>query len=167
MNTKAVSRTSVFILSLGVWLLITSVTDRQELAAGVAVALLVALLTGDLLISGKIRWGLGKAGRLIAYLLMLVWEIFKANLHVAYVVLHPRLPIRPGIVKVRTALTSDAALTMLANSITLTPGTMTVDIDKKHGYLYIHWITALDGDVEENTDRISRRFENRLREIFQ
>jgi len=46
----------------------------------------------------------------------------KANIHVAYIVIHPLLPIKPGIVKVKTKLKRDSALTMLANSITLTPG---------------------------------------------
>ncbi|GAG73932.1 unnamed protein product [marine sediment metagenome] len=97
---------------------------------------------------------------------MFLWECFKANLDVAYRVLHPRLPINPGIVKVRTKLTTDTALTFLANSITLTPGTMSVDIDKDNGILYIHWIDVKTKDVESATRIIVDRFEKVLKKIF-
>jgi multicomponent Na+:H+ antiporter subunit E len=97
---------------------------------------------------------------------MFLWECFKANLDVAYRVLHPRLPIHPGIVKVRTKLTTDTALTFLANSITLTPGTMSVDIDKDNGILYIHWIDVKTKDVESATRIIVDRFEKVLKKIF-
>jgi multicomponent Na+:H+ antiporter subunit E len=97
---------------------------------------------------------------------MFLWECFKANLDVAYRVLHPRLPIHPGIVKVRTKLTTDTALTFLANSITLTPGTMSVDIDKDNGILYIHWIDVKTKDVELATRIIVDRFEKVLKKIF-
>ncbi len=97
---------------------------------------------------------------------MFLWECFKANLDVAYRVLHPQLPIYPGIVKVRTKLTTDTALTFLANSITLTPGTMSVDIDKDNGILYIHWIDVKTKDVESATKIIVDRFEKVLKKIF-
>jgi multicomponent Na+:H+ antiporter subunit E len=93
--------------------------------------------------------------------------MFKANIDVAYRVSHPNLPIRPGIVKVKTSLKSDTGLTFLANCITLTPGTMTVDIDKNSGFLYIHWINVKDKDVEGATERIVKRFERRLTRIFE
>jgi len=80
--------------------------------------------------------------------------------------LHPRLPINPGIVKVKTKLTTDTALTFLANSITLTPGTMSVDIDKDNGILYIHWIDVKTKDVESATKIIVERFEKILKKIF-
>jgi multicomponent Na+:H+ antiporter subunit E len=76
------------------------------------------------------------------------------------------LPIHPGIVKVRTKLTTDTALTFLANSITLTPGTMSVDIDKDNGILYIHWIDVKTKDVESATRIIVDRFEKVLKKIF-
>ena len=85
----------------------------------------------------------------------------------AYIVLHPLLPIKPGIVKVKTKLKSDSALTMLANSITLTPGTLTVDIDEKNQVLYVHWIDVKATDIEETTEDVGGRFEKLLEEIFE
>ncbi len=90
-----------------------------------------------------------------------------ANIDVAYRVLHPNLPIKPGIVKVKTNLKTDTALTFLANSITLTPGTMSVDIDKDNGFLYIHWINVKDKDVEAATKMIVEKFEKILAKIFE
>jgi multicomponent Na+:H+ antiporter subunit E len=90
-----------------------------------------------------------------------------ANIDVAYRVLHPALPIKPGIVKVKTSLKTDTALTFLANSITLTPGTMSVDIDTDNGFLYVHWINVKDKDVEAATKIIVERFENILAKIFE
>jgi multicomponent Na+:H+ antiporter subunit E len=84
---------------------------------------------------------------------------------VAYRVLHPRLPIKPGIVKVKTNLTSDIGKTFLANSITMTPGTITVDIVDE--YLYIHWIYVHSMDPEVYTHRIMGRFEKFIKRIFE
>jgi multicomponent Na+:H+ antiporter subunit E len=93
--------------------------------------------------------------------------MIKANFDVAYRVVHPKLPIKPGIVKVKTKLKSDTGLTFLANSITLTPGTMSVDIDKENGYLYIHWINVKSTDLEKATEIIVSRFEKILEKIFE
>lgn len=71
---------------------------------------------------------LKRAAFLLAYIGVLFWEIIKANVDVAYRVLHPRIPIRPGIVVIRTSLKSNVAKLILANSITLTPGTFTLDV---------------------------------------
>jgi len=101
------------------------------------------------------------------YIPIFLWEMLKANIDVAYRVSHPKLPIKPGIVKVKTHLKSDVGLTFLANSITLTPGTLSVDVDQKNGYLYIHWIYVEDKDIEGATKKIVYKFENILMRIFQ
>jgi len=77
------------------------------------------------------------------------------------------MPIYTGIVKVETSLKSDTGLTFLANSITLTPGTLSVDIDKDAGVLYIHWIDVKDKDIKGATEIIVKRFEKILTEIFE
>jgi len=86
---------------------------------------------------------------------------------VAYRVINPRLPINPGIVKVKTNLKTETGLTFLANSITLTPGTLTVDIDRDAGVLYVHWIDVKAKDVEAATKIVVERFEKILRKIFE
>jgi multicomponent Na+:H+ antiporter subunit E len=71
-------------------------------------------------------------------------EVIKANLDVAYRVI--TLNIRPGIIRVSSGLKSDLGIFMLANSITLTPGTITVDIDEETNDLFIHNINVGVGD---------------------
>ena len=71
----------------------------------------------------------------------------KANLDVAYRVITGR--IRPGIVKIDPGLKTDFGLTFLANSITLTPGTLSVDVDEEHNYLYVHWIRVKKGEEKK------------------
>lgn len=102
----------------------------------------------------------------IYYCLVFIWECLKANLDGAYRVIHPGLPMNPGIVKVKTSLRSDLALTLLANSLTLKPGTMTVDIDKDNGFLYIHWIDVKTQDVDKASELIVKRFESILKKVF-
>jgi multicomponent Na+:H+ antiporter subunit E len=161
------SRIAVFIISLLIWLLITSFTDLQEIVAGIIVAALVTLVSGDLLAPGKVKIGISTIYHIITYVIIFVWEIFKANLHVAYIVIHPKLPINPGIIKIKTKLTNDVALTILANSITLTPGTLTIDIDKPNGFVYIHCIEVPDHrDIDGNSATIADKYEKRLEEIF-
>lgn len=103
---------------------------------------------------------------LIYYLIVFLWECIKANLDGAYRLLHPDLLIKPGIVKVKTSLRSNIGLTLLANSITLKPGTMTVDIDKEGGFLYIHWVYVESEDIQKATELIITKFERILKRVF-
>jgi multicomponent Na+:H+ antiporter subunit E len=93
------------------------------------------------------------------YLLILLKEMVLANLDVAYRVLHPKMPIRPGIVEVKPEIDSDMGKLVLANSITLTPGTLSMDyIDDS---LYIHWISVKD-DPEESMKPLDKA----VKEVF-
>ncbi|MFN3966967.1 MAG: Na+/H+ antiporter subunit E [Endomicrobiia bacterium] len=162
------SRIISFFLCLIVWLGLSWSVDWQHILVGFVVSFSVSYLVGDLFTQNP--WKFKQPKRylwVIYYLIVLLWEMFKANFDVAYRVLHPKLPIRPGIVKVKTKLKSDAALTYLANSITLTPGTFTIDIDKENGYLYIHWINVVTEDIEKATEIIVKRFERILERIFE
>ena len=102
----------------------------------------------------------------ILYVPVFFWYVIIANLDVVYRVVHPEMPIHPGIVKVRTTLKNPAGRTMLANSITLTPGTLTVDITDDD-YLYVHWINVKSDDIEQATQVVVARFETFLRRIFE
>lgn len=131
----------------------------QDVWVGLAVAALVALVMRELSVERYGRWlNPVRYCWALAYLFVFVYEVIKANVDVAYRVLHPALPINPGIVKVRTRLRTPEGRTALANSITLTPGTMTVDVTDD-GFLYIHWINVRATDMEEASRRIIGRFE--------
>ncbi len=91
-------------------------------------------------------------------------ELVRANVKLAVIVLTPSLPIKPGIVKVRTRLQSRMGRLLLANSITLTPGTLTVELDGE--WLYVHWVTVETEDIEEATARIVTGFEQHLEIMY-
>jgi multicomponent Na+:H+ antiporter subunit E len=169
-----VNRWLTALIALGVWLLLTwpldprtGRLDGSAVAAGLAVALLVAgtsrpapaLRLGRWLEPRRYVWALVFVG-------VFLWQVLLANLDVAYRVLHPRLPIRPGIVKIRTALESTTARTLLANAITLTPGTLTVEL-VDGGWLYVHWLNVRTSDPEEASAQIAETFERILRRIFE
>ncbi len=100
----------------------------------------------------------------IAYIGYLFIAIVRSNLDVARRVIQPIIPINPGIVEVKTHLKSRVGRMILANSITLTPGTLTVDIKGDH--LFIHWIDVTDMDEEGATKKIVSGFEKFLEVIF-
>ena len=163
------SRIVMFILAFFIWCLLVWVPDWQHLVVGFFIAAVVALLTGDFFHGSihKLKHPYRYWYFFVFYLPKFLWECLKANFDVAYRVINPVLPIEPGIVKVKTKLKSDAGLTFLANSITLTPGTMTVDVDSDNGVLYIHWINVKDKDVEKATKMIVEKFEHILIKIFE
>jgi len=162
------SRIILFLLANIVWALLNWVPDWQNLLIGVFVSAFVSFLTGDIFPGGiKVLFNPRRYFWALYYIPVFLWECLKANIDVAYRVLHPDLPIRPGIVKVKTNLKSDIALTFLANSITLTPGTMCIDINRPEGILYIHWINVLDDSVEGATAIIAAKFERILKGIFE
>jgi len=156
----------LFLLSLGVWLVVTWVFDPFSLVVGIVVALLVAFTTRDLeldeagllLLPHRLLWAL-------LFVPVLLLYVIRANLDVAYRVLHPALPIRPGIVKAKTSLHSVSGRVLLANSITLTPGTLSVDL--VDDVLYIHRIHVPEGDADALTTRSLARFETFIRRIFE
>ncbi len=162
------------VVALGLWLLLawpvdphTGRLDGTAVAAGLAVAVLVA---GTRRPAPAVRLGRWLEPRRYFWALVFVgvflWQVLLANLEVAYRILHPRLPIRPGIVKIRTALESTAARTLLANAITLTPGTLTVEL-VDGGWLYVHWLNVRSTDPVEAGTKIAASLERILGRIFE
>jgi multicomponent Na+:H+ antiporter subunit E len=100
------------------------------------------------------------------YVFVFSYYAIKGGVDVAWRVLHPAMPINPGIVKVRSVLKTDTGRTMLANSITLTPGTLTIDVSDD-GVFYIHWLNVLSVDEEAAAEQILRRFEWFIQRIFE
>lgn len=87
-----------------------------------------------------------------------LYELAKANLQVAYLALHPKMPIRPGIIALETRHRSPLGTTLLANSITLTPGTLTMDVSEDGRTLYIHTLDI--SHPEEVREGIRRGLED-------
>lgn len=154
-----------FLVVLALWLLLFWSVHWSVLLVGVAVAVLVSALLARFPAGIEKLLDLRRWFFAAVYLPYFLYYCMKANLDVAFRVIHPDVPIRPGIVKVRTNLTSEMAKTFLANSITLTPGTLTIDIDGQD--LYVHWINIKVDDPEKRFAEIVGRFEPLLRRIFE
>lgn len=150
----------------GLWLLLTGSLDPQELIVGGLVTLgIVALASGAVRSLTKCEQPLLKrAAYAVAYVPYLLWQILLSNVDVARRVANPALPISPGIVRVRTRLTSPLGRLFLTSSITLTPGTLTVETDGPD--LFIHWIDVEADGIEEATGKIVSGFERYLEVIF-
>jgi multicomponent Na+:H+ antiporter subunit E len=93
------------------------------------------------------------AARVLAYIPWLLWQIFKANVHVGLRILNPKLPISPRIVKAVTSQRGDMGRVIYANSITLTPGTVSLQVEDDH--ILVHALTeeSADGLADGDMDR--------------
>ncbi len=155
-----------FLILLIIWILLTWSLQWQELVVGAFIALIAQLMLGDIFPVGAVKvFNPVRFFWLIVYAIVFIVYVIKANFDVAYRVLNVYLPIKPGIVKVRTRLKTDMARTFLANSITLTPGTLSIDIVEDH--IYVHWINIVSEDPQKETEIIVNRFENLLERIFE
>ncbi len=154
-----------WLAGFAVWLLLTWTLDYQELIAGAAVSLLASAVFGGYLpfepakLINPVRWFW-----LLVYIPVFLYQCLKSNIDVALRVLSPGLQLKPAIVRVRTSLTSEVGRVFLANSITLTPGTMTVEL--RDDVLYIHWIEVGSEDPVKAAKAIFGPFEFFLHRIF-
>ena len=164
-SEKVKGFTWLLVFSFALWLALSPRLDWPELITGGVVCLIVCLFTAHSYSKLDLPpLSIKRISFFLVYVIVLFWEIIKANFDVAYRILHPKMPIKPGIVVIKTTLKSDIAKMILANSITLTPGTFTLDVIGDE--LLIHWINVKAEGVDEATKMIGRRFEKYLRIIF-
>ncbi len=168
---------STFVVCFAFWVLLTWPFEPgtwqpkiQELAAGAVVSLAAALFSARFFIHEK-SFRLLHPRRLvclIVYPFVFLFELLKANLDMAGRCFGGCRRINPGIVKVPVDLPGDYAEAMLANSITLTPGTITLDIAEEDGkdYYYIHWIDVTETDPVKAGDAIKGRMEKWIGRIW-
>jgi len=142
------------------WMLLSGKFDAFHLTLGVICCGVASYLFHDLLFA-NVRVGDMRiiAGRFIRYIPWLLWQIALSNIHVASLVLSRKMPIDPRVIKFKTKLETDISMVTLANSITLTPGTITMDI--KDGVFYVHAVSqkvADDLNAGEMEDRVAHIF---------
>ncbi len=152
--------TFYLILMVVFWLILTESMDAQMVLAGIAICFLVFMMNMDIL---EINFGYSfknkkKIFYLIQYLALLCKEIVFANFHVAKIVLSPKLLITPSVMSFETRLEKPLSRTILANSITLTPGTLTVKMQGKS--LIVHCL------MDEYTESVAHsKFEELLLKV--
>lgn len=155
------------------WVIISTNIRSENLFIGGIATFIISLfmyemLTSDIRKSGHIVEKILYIGFFVIpqYLFIMVFRLIESNFKVArHAIL---MDINPGIVKIKTDLHSNTGITILANSITLTPGTLTVDVNKKLGetYLYVHWIKVETLNREKAGEKIKGDIEGWLKKIF-
>jgi multicomponent K+:H+ antiporter subunit E len=150
------------LLLLLIWLLLVNSLAPGQIVLGAVLAILVPIFTHDFWTERPKRVRLLP---LLRYALVVVGDIVMANLQVARLILGPSSQLRPAFVRYPLALESEFAITLLASTISLTPGTVTADVDADGTALLIH---ALDvGDEAALLRHIRERYEMPLKEIFE
>jgi multicomponent Na+:H+ antiporter subunit E len=143
------------------WVALTGQFTAGNLAIGFILGYLVLMLT---------RWDkdrpvyFRKFWLVIRFAAFFLYELLLANLRMAYMVLKPRYDMRPGVVAVPLDLTTDLQITLLANLLTLTPGTLALDVADDRSELFVH--TAHVEDVEAFRAEVKNGFERRIKELF-
>lgn len=148
-----------------IWVIANGTLAGNTLITGVVVCAVIALAFATFSqVYSVIRWSPRVIFYYLMYFTVFIIELVKANLNVMRLVFSPRIDIKPGIVEIKTELKSPIGRLALANSITLTPGTLVVDM--KGDTLYIHWINISATDPVAATEAISGRFEKYLKVIY-
>ena len=156
---------NLWLTLLVIWLIANNSLSLEVVLTGIALAALLALAFAPFSAAyGCIRWSPRVLLNIVLYFAVFIEELVRANLSVLRLVLSPRIHIEPGIVEIQTNLKSPIGRLVLANSITLTPGTLVVDI--KGDTLFIHWINVSAQDPVSATRKIAGRFEKYLEVIY-
>ncbi len=144
-----------------VWIGLTNSVHYQEILAGIVVSLvLVWLAVPKATMTADRPWSV--IG-LLRYMPIFLKNLVQSNLDVAKRVLDPRLPVNPGVVKVHTRLVLPYQRLLLANSITLTPGTVTLEMEGDA--MFIHWIDVTDCDPTAAGHAIKEEMEQAIDRI--
>jgi multicomponent Na+:H+ antiporter subunit E len=145
-----------------IWIFLTGEFTSANLAVG-AVLGYVLLLVFRRAFNPQTSY-FGKVWQVAYFFTYFFWQLLLANLRVAWEVITPKIYATPGIVAIPLDLNSDIEITILANLITLTPGTLTLDISSDKRTLYVHSMYV--DDAESFRQSIKQGFETRVRELF-
>jgi len=152
-----------FVICFLLWLLLTGSLNSDELLAGFVVSFTVSIISAKkLAILNGLILSPGSVFGLLGYLGYFLVALVKANFDLARRILSRNIPIDPAIIEIKTSMQSDLGKLVLANSITLTPGTLSVDMQENR--LLVHWIDCPEGtDLAAATRTIAEGFEHHLK----
>lgn len=143
------------LLLAAVWAGASGKPTASSFAFGFLLGYLVLLLLAP--IQGGTSYH-GRVWRLIAFIVLYVWDFTLASLRVAYDVLTPRFHMKPGVIRIPLEARTDLEITIFANLLSLTPGTLALDVSRDRDQLYVHAM-FIDGD---DPDRLRRAIKGRL-----
>ena len=148
-------------LLLLLWLLLNNSAAPGHLVVGALLGVLIPLFTRRF---WPERLGLYRPGLMLRFAGRVLWDIILANFAVARVVLGPRSAVQPAFVRVPLDIRDDFPVTLLASVVSLTPGTVSADIDAERRYLLVHALSV--ADTEALVHQIKARYETPIKEIF-
>ena len=144
-----------------IWAAVTGLYSLGNLTLGFVLGIFALSLIREQV--GSVGY-FSRVRRVAALVLVFLYELVMSSIRVAITVLSPNMNLKPGIFAYRLECDQDVQITLLANLITLTPGTLSVDVSEDRKHLYIH---ALDcSDLEETRRDIAVNFERRILEVF-
>ena len=156
---------TTFITLLLIYLLLAGFTVDEVILGSVVSAVMTFMLVKYVNFKIDVSFPVKLVKFVFIYIPVFIWKLILANLDIARRVLSPKIPLNPGIVKVKTDIKSDLGKLTLANSITLTPGTLSIDVEGEH--IYVHTVDVKGKDEVENKKNISEPFEKILGGIFE
>ncbi len=148
------------------WILLSGEFTFILITSGIVSSLIVAYLSHDIFI-GKpdLKTETGRIFKFIRYLPWLLWEIVLANFEIAYLVLSPKLKVDPQIVRFKPDIKTDLGIVTLAHSITLTPGTVTVEANKEEFVIHAIWQKSAEGIINGKMQRKVKWIEEGTNEL--
>lgn len=155
---------ATFLVLFGTWILLAGFDLNEMLIGAITTLVLTVIIARNVNYTVDYKLPVRLVIYLVVYIPVFVYHLILANIDIARRVLSIKIPLNPGIVKISTELKGDIAKLTLANSITLTPGTLTLDVDENN--LYIHCVDVKGKNEEENKQSISASFEKILGVIF-
>ena len=162
-HTRGVRAAVTFLILFAFWIVLSGYFDAFHIGAGIICCAIVTFISSDLLFQspGKIPASAATFTRFLLFLPRLMVSILVANIDVAYRILHPKMPVDPGLITVETSFADDVLRTAFANAMTLTPGTITVEVS---GNTFV--VHALMQEQAEEDLLVNREMEHALAGIF-
>lgn len=147
-----------------IWMALTGEFTLGNYLLGLLISSLALWITHTRAEIAIFIW-IDRLGRWISFFFFFLRELVGASFRVVFDILTPRHRMRPAIIAVPIHLRTDLEITLLANLITLTPGTLSLDVSPEKDFLYIHAMYV--DDIEEFRRTVKERFERRVREVMQ
>jgi len=148
------------------WILLSGEFTFILITSGVVASLITAYLSHDIFIGkADLKTETGRVFKFIVYIPWLLWEIILANVEIAYLVLSPKPLVDPQIVRFKNDLKTDLGIVTLAHSITLTPGTVTVDANREEFVIHAIWQKSAEGIISGEMQRKVKKIEGEVMKI--
>ena len=154
------------IVMFAFWILLSGEFTFILITSGVVASLITAYLSHDIFVGkADLKTETGRVFKFIVYIPWLLWEIILANVEIAYLVLNPKPLIDPQLVHFKNDLKTDLGIVTLAHSITLTPGTVTVEANREEFVIHAIWQKSAEGIIGGEMQRKVKKIEGEVMKI--